>query len=103
MKKAKLDAWEQGFRRIEREHFNTTKHELYHKKFKGLVIPLELWARCYAELNALAKGEFEEAKLWARDGVAPKAILRRMAAGRKYQALAREMDSLKLGTWIKAH
>lgn len=103
MKKVKLDAWELGFRKIEREHFNTTKHELYHKKYKGLVVPLELWARCFVEFNNLAEGEFDEAKLFARDGFTREAILRRVAAGRKYKTLARELEALKLGTWVQTH
>lgn len=103
MKKVKLDAWERGFRKIEREHFNTTKHELYHKKYKGMVVPLWLWARCFAELDNLAKEEFDEAKRLARDGFPKQAILHRMAGGRKYKTLARELEVLKLGTWVQAY
>lgn len=103
MKKVKLDAWELGFRKIEREHFNTTKHELYHKKYKGMVVPLWLWARCFVELDNLAKEEFDEAKRLARGGFTKQAILHRMAGGRKYKTLARELDALKVGTWVQAY
>ena len=103
MKKVKLDAWELGFRKIERERFNTTKHELYHKKYKGMVITLELWSRCFAELESLARNELKVAMQLLREGYRREAILRRMSAARKYQSLARELDVLKLGTYVKAN
>ena len=103
MKKVKLDAWELGFRKIEREHFNTTKHEFSHKKYRGMVVPLELWARCFAELERLARNELKVARQWLREGYRRETILRRMSAARKYQSLARELDVLKLGTYVKAN